>query len=192
MRLTSLFTLITGLFMTTLAANPAAAGTEKAVFAGGCFWCMEAELQELEGVASVTSGYTGGTTKNATYQSMGDHREAVEVVFDPAKISYEKLLESFWDNIDPTDAGGQFYDRGSHYHTAIFYANDVQKKLAEASKIDRQKRLEDPIVTEILPATVFYVAEANHQDFYKTNPDHYNSYKKGSGRKEKLKKLWKK
>lgn len=191
MRLYSLLTLFTGLFMTTLHVAPAFAATEKAIFAGGCFWCIEAELQELEGVISVVSGYTGGTTKNATYQAMGDHREAVEVVFDPAKIPYEKLLESFWDNIDPTDDGGQFYDRGSHYHTAIFYANEQQKTLAEASKMARQKRLKDPIVTPILPATAFYPAEDHHQDFYQTNPEHYNRYKTGSGRKETLKKIWK-
>lgn len=174
--------------MTT--ATTAHAADEKAIFAGGCFWCMESDLQELPGVKAVTSGYTGGSKTNPTYQDLGDHAEAVEVIYDPAIISYEKLLESYWDNIDPTDAGGQFFDRGSHYRTAIFVANDTQRTAAEASKQARQKKLEKPIVTTIEAATTFYPAEDYHQDYYKTNPVHYNAYKTGSRRKETLKQIW--
>lgn len=174
-----------------MSATSASAATEKAIFAGGCFWCMEAELQELEGVITVTSGYTGGETPNPTYDNMHAHIEAVQVEFDPSRISYEKLLESYWDNIDPTDAGGQFYDRGSHYRTAIFVANDAQRAAAEASKKTRQARLDKPIVTTIENAMPFYPAEAYHQDYYQKNPAHYNAYKQGSQRKETLKKIWK-
>lgn len=165
-----------------------------AIFAGGCFWCMESELQELDGVYSVTSGYTGGHVDNPTYEATGTgntgHAEAVEVIYDPAKISYEKLLDAFWSNIDPTDAGGQFYDRGSQYRTGIFYMNDEQKQLAEASKTEKEKQLGQPIVTEITKASTFYPAEAYHQDYYKTNPTHYNAYKTGSRRKETLQEIW--
>lgn len=175
--------------------NAYAENEATAVFAGGCFWCMEAELQEVEGVKAVTSGYTGGHTKDPTYHETGTgatgHAEAVEVVYDPSVVSYEKLLEVFWDNIDPTDASGQFYDRGSQYRTAIFYHTDEEKAFAEASKAERQKRLNQPIVTEIVKVSTFYPAESYHQDYYKTNSTHYNAYKSGSRRKETLKKIWK-
>ncbi|MBI1276357.1 peptide-methionine (S)-S-oxide reductase MsrA [bacterium] len=171
-------------------------GTKKAVFAGGCFWCMEASFDHYgrEGILSVTSGYTGGKVANPTYEQVGTdttgHREAVEIVYDPKKVSYDKLLEVFWSNIDPTDEGGQFYDRGTHYKTAIFYMDEGQKKEAEASKEAVAKKLGKTVYTEILPAAVFYPAEDYHQDFYKKDPSHYNAYKKGSGREEKLKKIW--
>ena len=165
-----------------------------AIFAGGCFWCIESELQELDGVLEVTSGYTGGHEANPTYKSTSEgdtgHAEAVEVIYDPARISYATLLEAFWSNIDPTDAGGQFFDRGSQYRTAIFYMNDEQQKLAEASKTEKEKQLGQPIATEIAKASIFYPAEEYHQDYYKTNPVHYNAYKKGSRRKETLETIW--
>ncbi len=166
----------------------------KAIFAGGCFWCIEAELQELDGVKEVVSGYTGGNTANPTYQEVSSgqtgHYEAVEVHYDSSIIGYERLLEVFWDNIDPTDAGGQMFDRGPHYRTAIFYLNEAQQRIAEDSRAHRQDRLEQPIVTEILPAKPFYRAETYHQDYYQTNPDHYNAYKQGSRREETLKRVW--
>lgn len=168
--------------------------TEKAFFAGGCFWCTEAEFEGTDGVMSVTSGYTGGQTKNPTYEQIGTgktgHAEAIEVVYDPAKVTYEKLLDIYWSNIDPTDAGGQFYDRGSQYRTEIFYTSDTQKKLAENSKAAKEKKLGKPIMTAITQASEFYPAEEYHQDYYKKNPIHYNAYKKGSGRESKLKDIW--
>lgn len=168
--------------------------TQKAIFAGGCFWCIEAELQEIEGVQSVVSGYTGGTIPSPTYEmiSKGDtgHVEAVEVTFDPEQISYTALLDIFWSNIDPTDDGGQFHDRGEQYSTAIFYLSEQQKLEAEASKLKAQAMLEMPVATLIAPAKPFYAAESYHQDFYKTNPLRYNAYKHGSGREDTLNRIW--
>ena len=177
-------------FMLSFAEKPVHANEGRAVFAGGCFWCTEAELQELDGVISVTSGYTGGTTADPTYQSMGDHAESVEVIYDDTKITYERLLEVYWSNIDPTDAGGQFYDRGNQYRTAIFYANETQKAAAEQSKAENEKRLGQELATTIEPLKKFYAAEDYHQDYYQTNTQHYERYKTGSGRKEKLEKIW--
>ncbi|MGB2661200.1 MAG: peptide-methionine (R)-S-oxide reductase MsrB [Candidatus Omnitrophota bacterium] len=169
---------------------------EKALFAGGCFWCMEPPFENLEGVTEVASGYTGGETKAPTYEEVSSgstgHYEAVQIIYDPSKVTYEKLLEVFWMNIDPTDPGGQFTDRGSQYKTAIFYYNEQQRKLAEESK----KRLEDlgkfsrPIETQILEAAEFYEAENYHQDYHIKEPVHYNAYKKGSGRENYLKRMW--
>ncbi|NBX73458.1 MAG: peptide-methionine (S)-S-oxide reductase [Alphaproteobacteria bacterium] len=174
------------------------AATEKAIFAGGCFWCIEAELEKLPGVLGVVSGYTGGREENPTYDQVSSkktsHIEAVEVTFDPAQIPYARLLEAFWDNIDPTDDGGQFYDRGQQYTTAIFYMNEAQKNLAENSKAAKEEKIfrlwGKKIATAIRPATTFYAAEDYHQNYYQTNPTHYNAYKTGSGREEKLKKIW--
>lgn len=167
---------------------------ERAIFAGGCFWCIEAELQELDGVYAVTSGYTGGHTTNPTYDQIGrgntGHAEAVEVLYDAEKISYQKLLEIFWSNIDPTDEGGQFFDRGSQYRTEIFYLNDEQRALAEESKRILQSALDKPIVTSITKASTFYTAEEHHQDYYKKNPIHYNAYKLGSQRERTLDRVW--
>lgn len=168
----------------------AQANEARAMFAGGCFWCIEAELEALDGVQSVTSGYTGGKEKDPNYKQMGSHVEAVEVVYDPDVITYERLLEAYWDNIDPTDPGGQFFDRGEQYRTVIFYLDEEQKQQAEASRANRQKRLVKQIVTTIEPAGIFYPAEEYHQDYYKTNPDQYNAYKRGSRRKETLEKVW--
>lgn len=169
---------------------------EKATFAGGCFWCMEPPFDKLEGVVSTTSGYTGGKEANPTYMAVASgktgHAEAIQIVFDPAKVSYEKLLEVFWQNIDPTQKDGQFVDRGRQYRTAIFYHNDEQKRLALASKSDIEKsgRFRGPIVTEIVPAGPFYNAEEYHQDYYKKNPLRYRQYRMGSGRDRFLDGTW--
>jgi len=171
--------------------------TELATFAGGCFWCMVAPFAELPGVIKVVSGYTGGHKENPTYEEVASkttgHHEAVQITFDPDKISYEELLDVFWRQIDPTDPGGQFADRGEPYHTAIFYHSEEQKQKAEASKraLAASGRYDKPIVTKILPAQTFYPAEEYHQDFYKKNPIHYEQYRRGSGRDDFIKKHWK-
>lgn len=164
--------------------------TEKAIFAGGCFWCMESEFEQKNGVVAVVSGYTGGTLPNPTYENHRGHVEAVEVEYDPAQVDYKTLLSIYWSNIDPTDAGGQFYDRGDSYKTAIFVKDDGERAQAEASKQKAEEKLGQKIATEIVPASTFYPAEAYHQDYYKKNPEHYNAYKKGSGREEKLETIW--
>ncbi len=170
---------------------------EKATFAGGCFWCMEPPFRKLKGVVSVFSGYTGGHTKNPTYKEIcqGDtgHYEAIEVTYDPKKISYNVLLEIFWQQIDPTDDFGQFADKGWQYRTAIFYHNEKQKELAMMSKQELQKsgRLKKPIMTEIIKASIFYPAEEYHQQYYKKSPLHYKMYRMGSGRDAFLKDVWK-
>jgi peptide-methionine (S)-S-oxide reductase len=169
---------------------------ETAAFAGGCFWCMEPPFDELEGVISTTSGYTGGQKKDPTYEEVSSggtgHTEAVQVVFDPAKISYAELLDVFWKNIDPTTPNRQFCDIGSQYRTAIFYHNEEQQRLAKASKkaIEESGRLTKLIVTEIAPASEFYVAEEYHQDYYKKNPIRYKFYRYSCGRDEVLEAIW--
>jgi peptide methionine sulfoxide reductase msrA/msrB len=169
---------------------------ERAIFAGGCFWCMESPYEKLDGVKEVISGYTGGQKEDPTYKEVSagttGHAEAVEVIFDPSKISYDELLEVFWRQIDPTDPGGQFADRGSQYRSAIFYLNDEQRALAEKSKENLAKsvRFDKPIVTEIVPASRFYRAEDYHQDYYKKNPVRYKLYRYGSGRDRFLKETW--
>jgi peptide-methionine (S)-S-oxide reductase len=176
--------------------KPPAAGTEIATFAGGCFWCMEPPYDELPGVISTTSGYIGGHKKNPTYEEVSagttGHTEAVQVVFDPKKVSYEKLLEVFWRNIDPTTPNAQFCDRGSQYRSGIFYHNDEQLRLARASRdqIERTKRFREPIVTEITKAGTFYPAEDYHQDYYKKNPLRYKYYRANCGRDQRLEQLW--
>lgn len=171
---------------------------EKATFAGGCFWCIEAAFDETEGVKEAVSGYTGGKTKNPTYAEVCSgktgHYEAVEVTFDSSKIKYKELVEIFWQQIDPTDSTGQFADKGSQYKTAIFYHNEKQKEIAEESKkaLDKSGKFDKPIVTEIKEATEFYIAEDYHQDYYKTCPIRYQNYKVGSGRESFLKRVWKK
>ncbi len=168
----------------------------KATFAGGCFWCMQPPYDELEGVVSTTVGYTGGAKKNPTYEEVSSgttgHAEAVEITYDPSKISYEALLEAFWKNIDPTTQNRQFADIGTQYRTAIFYHDEEQKRLALASKegLEKSGKFKGPIVTEIVPASVFYPAEDYHQDYYKKCPVPYNLYKVGSGRAQFLKKQW--
>lgn len=168
-----------------------------ATFAGGCFWCMVKPFDRYEGVIRVTSGYTGGHVEHPTYEQVCSettgHLEAVQIEFDDTKISYLKLLELFWQQIDPTDAGGQFADRGESYTTAIFYHTDEQRALAEASKQELQQsgRFTEPIATAIREATPFYAAEDYHQDFYKKNPFRYKNYRKGSGRDAFLREAWK-
>lgn len=170
---------------------------ELATFAGGCFWCMVEPFDEQPGIRKVVSGYTGGHTENPTYEEVCSdttgHYEAVQITFDPAVFPYEKLLGLFWQQIDPTDAGGQFHDRGSSYKTAIFYHSDQQKEAAEASKAELAASgvFNKPIVTEILPASTFYEAEEKHQDYYKKMSFHYNMYKEGSGRAKFIREHWK-
>lgn len=168
--------------------------TEIATFAGGCFWCTEAAFKEISGIIKVQSGYTGGKTKNPTYEEVCSgktgHYEAIRLSFDPQKISYEKILLIFWQNIDPTDADGQFADRGTEYGTVIFYHTDDQKRLAELSKKKIEKQLQQTVVTKILPAQKFYPAEEHHQNFAGKCPIRYTAYKYGSGRVKGLKELW--
>lgn len=170
---------------------------ETATFAGGCFWCSESDLEKVEGVVDVISGYTGGQETNPTYKEVSSgqtgHYEAVQVIYDPAKVTYEALLEAFWRHINPTDAGGQFVDRGPQYRTAIFYHNEEQKRLAEAAKKELQGsgRFSVPIVTEILPFATFYRAEEYHQDYYKKSPLRYKYYRYASGRDQFIEKSWK-
>ncbi len=186
------------LLLATLALPAANAGaaTEKATFAGGCFWCMEPPYDALPGVISTTSGYIGGRTVNPTYEQVSagvtGHTEAVQVVYDPAKVSYEKLLEVFWVNIDPTVRDRQFCDSGTQYRTGIFYHSDAQRKAAEASKaaIEKSKPFKAPIVTPIEMAGTFYPAEDYHQDYYVKNPVRYKFYRNGCGRDARLRELW--
>jgi peptide methionine sulfoxide reductase msrA/msrB len=167
---------------------------EKTIFAGGCFWCMEPPFEKLDGVVDVVSGYAGGEGENPTYQDYGEkgYVEAVQIIYDPLKISYQQLLNVFWRQIDPTDAGGQFVDRGIYYRSVIFYQDDQQKRLAQESKIEleKSKRFGKPIVTEIIKETTFYPAEDYHQDYYKKSPIRYKFYRFGSGRDQFLKKIW--
>lgn len=188
--------LIIFLLAVVVTGGVSAAKLKTATFAGGCFWCMEAPYEKLDGVESVISGYTGGTTKNPTYKEVSKgntgHTEAVQVNYDPDIVSYEKLLEVFWMNIDPVDRGGQFYDRGSQYRTEIFYHDKKQKKSAEKSKEDLKNsdKFGKAIATEITKFKKFYPAEERHQDYYKKNPFSYNNYKKASGRDNFIKKMW--
>jgi peptide-methionine (S)-S-oxide reductase len=178
------------------AKPPAQSATAKATFAGGCFWCMEPPYDKLPGVISTTSGYMGGKTKNPTYESissgMTGHAEVVQIEYDPSKVSYATLVETFWRNVDPTQRDGQFCDHGSQYRTAIFYHNDEQKRVAEASKaaLQKNKPFKGDIVTELAPAPEFYRAEEYHQDFYKKNPTRYKLYRTGCGRDARLQALW--
>jgi peptide-methionine (S)-S-oxide reductase len=168
----------------------------KATFAGGCFWCMEEVYEGVDGVISVTSGYTGGQLANPTYEQVSaggtGHAESVEVVYDPDRVSYQHLLEVFWRNIDPTTPNAQFCDHGSQYRSAIFYHDDTQKQLIDESKqaIESSKPFPQPIVTEIVPASIFYPAEDYHQGFYKKNPVRYKFYKWNCGRNQRLEQLW--
>ncbi|MCE5264983.1 MAG: peptide-methionine (R)-S-oxide reductase MsrB [Deltaproteobacteria bacterium] len=169
--------------------------TRIATLAGGCFWCVEADMEKLPGVVKVISGYTGGTGTNPTYETYAEqgHIEAVQVFYDPDKITYEQILDAFWRHIDPTDPGGQFADRGPQYRSAIFYHNEEQKRIAEKSRAELAKsgRFDKPVVTEILKFTEFYDAEEYHQDYYKENPLRYRYYRHGSGRDQFLEKVWK-
>ena len=175
------------------AEKPAAA---KATFAGGCFWCVEEAFDKVPGVLATISGYTGGKTKSPTYEQVSGgrtgHTEAVQVEYDPKRVSYEKLLDVFWRNIDPTQRDAQFCDHGSQYRSGIFYHDDEQRKLAEASKaaLMKNKPFKGEIVTEVTRASEFYAAEDYHQDYYQKNPVRYKFYKTGCGREARLKELW--
>ena len=188
--------LLLGVALAATAAEPVAKAqaTATAVFAGGCFWCMEPPYDALPGVVASTSGYTGGQKASPTYQEVSagntGHIEAVQITYDPKQISYEKLLEVFWRNVDPLDKGGQFCDRGSTYTTAIFYQNDEQKKLAEQSKAAIEKKLGKTVITAIRPAATFYAAEDYHQDYYVKNPVRYKYYRYRCGRDQRLEQLW--
>lgn len=178
------------------AATPAAAHADTAIFAGGCFWCMETQFESFPGVKSVESGYTGGHKANPTYEEVSSHTtghlESVRIVFDPTVTGYKAMLERFWYGIDPTQSDGQFCDEGSPYGTAIFYRNDAQKRAALESRdaLQRSGRLKKPIVTEIRAASVFWPAEGYHQDYWKKEPDRYRAYRAGCGRDSWLEKLW--
>ena len=191
--------LATGLSLSAADDEPVAAdnqNTAEATFAGGCFWCMEAPFDKLEGVISTTSGYTGGHTNNPTYKQTSSgktgHTEAVQIIYDPEKVSYEKLLDVFWHNINPTTPDQQFCDRGNQYRSEIFYHNEEQKRLAYASKaeLDKNKPFKAPIVTQVTQASTFYAAEDYHQDYYKKNPIRYKYYRYGCGRDKRLEQLW--
>jgi methionine-S-sulfoxide reductase len=175
-------------------SDPSSAAT--ATFAGGCFWCMEPPFKMLDGVLTVVSGYTGGHVANPTYNQVCDgntgHAEAVQVTFDPSRISYDQLLDVFWQNIDPTVVNRQFADRGTQYRTGVFYHDEAQKRAAEESKarLAKSGKFDKPIVTEITQASTFYPAEDYHQEYYKKNAGHYKAYRKGSGREDFLKNTW--
>lgn len=184
-------TLIFAFSSTTLAQTRATA-----IFAGGCFWCMESAFDKIEGVTATTSGYIGGTKANPTYEEVSagrtGHYEALEVAYDPARVTYERLLEVFWRNVDPVDAGGQFCDRGSQYRAAIFAVDDKQRAAAEASKaaLDASGKLPARIVTPVLPTAKFYPAEEYHQDYHLKNPTRYSFYRWNCGRDRRLERLW--
>jgi peptide-methionine (S)-S-oxide reductase len=170
------------------------AGLAKATFAGGCFWCMQKPYDDLAGVVSTTVGYAGGTKTNPTYEEVSSggtgHAESVQVVYDPRKVTYEKLLEVFWHNVDPLAKNGQFCDHGTQYRTAIFFHDDIQKRAAEESKNKVQAAFKLPILTEITAAGTFWPAEDYHQSYYKKNPIRYKIYRSGCGRDARLKELW--
>ena len=177
-------------------ATKAPAATATAIFAGGCFWCMEPPFDKLEGVISTTSGYTSGMTVNPTYEEVSagktGHTEALKIVYDPAKVGYDRLLEVFWRNHDLLDAKGQFCDRGSQYRPGIYYGSDEEKRLAEASKaaLAPSGRFKQPIATEIVGGSAFYPGEDYHQDYYIKNPIRYTYYSTSCGRYRRLKELW--
>lgn len=178
-----------------MAAEMSAPQSVTAIFAGGCFWCMEADFEKLEGVIAVESGYTGGSVRNPTYEQVSQgstgHAEAVRVRYDPQRVSYEKLLDYFWRHIDPTVKDRQFCDAGSQYRSAIFYQNDTEQKLAQSSNQALEKSGRFPhIYTEIVAASAFYPAEDYHQDYYKKNPIRYKFYRANCGRDARVKSLW--
>jgi methionine-S-sulfoxide reductase len=176
--------------------NSPSPATKTAVFAGGCFWCIQPVFDKAKGVIKTVVGYSGGTEPNPTYELVTSertaYRESIEITYDPAKISYDQLLDIYWRQIDPTQADGQFTDIGPSYRAAIFYGNDEEKKIAEASKnkLAHSGKFDKPIVTEILPARKFYPAEAHHQKYYQKNPEHFEAFEKGSGRVSFEKKTW--
>ena len=196
MKLTVLAAIVFSIFTLTLAQDSSRNQTQTAIFAGGCFWCIQPAFDKAPGVIKTVVGYCGGTEPNPTYQLVSsektNYRESIEVTYDPAKISYEQLLDIYWRQIDPTQADGQFTDVGPSYRAAIFYGNAEEKKIAEASKekLVRSGKFKNRIVTEILPATRFYPAEAYHQKYYQQNMEHFEAFEKGSGRVSFKKKTW--
>jgi peptide-methionine (S)-S-oxide reductase len=178
----------------TEAAKPPPAGLAVATFAAGCFWCTESDFDKVEGVVSTTSGYTGGHKANPSYYEVGSgrtgHTEGVQVVYDPSKVSYQKLLDVYWRNVDPFDARGQFCDKGDEYRPEIFVHDAEQKKLAEASKQAVEKKLKQPVVVKVTPAATFYVAEDYHQDYHKKNSVRYKFYRYNCGRDARLEAIW--
>ena len=176
-------------------AGPAP-GLSHATFAGGCFWCMEAPFDAIPGVYATTSGYAGGKQKNPTYEQVSSgstgHAESLQVAYDPARVRYEQLLEVYWHNVDPSDGGGQFCDRGNQYRPAIFYDGEAQKQAALDAKraLEASGRLGKPVVVQVVPLEAFYPAEDYHQDFYKKNPVRYRMYRSGCGRDRRLAQLW--
>jgi len=191
-----LLLLAIGISPLTTAVAQSQHGQAEAIFAGGCFWCMESAFDPVDGVISTTSGYTGGHLKNPTYRQVGSgrsgHAEALKVVYDPDKVSYQQLLDVFWVNIDPTDDRGQFCDHGSEYRSEIFYIGEAQRRAAEASlaKLKQDKPFRQPIVTRITRATPFYRAEHYHQDYYQKNPLRYRYYRYACGRDARLSEIW--
>ncbi len=191
-------TILLGGTWSAQSTNQAAADTApgKAYFAGGCFWCMEEVFEKVEGVLSATSGYMGGTVVNPSYEEVSagrtGHAESVEVVYDPTKVSFQKLLDAFWRNVDPITPNAQFCDHGNQYRSVIFFRTDEEKRAAEASRqtIEQSGRFKEPIVTQMVMATQFYPAEEYHQDFYKKNPVRYKFYKYNCGRAQRLEELW--
>jgi peptide-methionine (S)-S-oxide reductase len=186
---------------TTLASWPSivaqsAPTPAKAYFAGGCFWCMEEAFEKVDGVIAVVSGYMGGTVANPTYEQVSagrtGHAESIEVSYDPSKVTYQKLLDAFWRNVDPVTPNAQFCDHGSQYRSVVFYSSNEEKRQAEESKqaIEQSKRLPAPIVTQVAQVSTFYQAEEYHQDYYKKNPLRYKYYKYGCGRTQRLEALW--
>ncbi len=179
---------------TTRTTPEAPAGLAKATFAGGCFWCMQRPFDETPGVVSTTVGYTGGTKSDPTYEEVSSgttgHAESIEVLYDPSKVSYQKLLDIFWHNVDPLTPNGQFCDHGTQYRTAIFFHDEAQKRLAEESRKDIEARLERPVVTQVAAAGPFYRAEEYHQSYYRKNPIRYHLYRSGCGRDERLREIW--
>lgn len=177
-----------------LARDAALASQETAIFAGGCFWCVEEAFDKVPGVLATTSGYTGGAKENPTYQEVSHggtgHFEAVKVDYDPAKVSYEQLLETFWRNVDPFDPAGQFCDKGESYKSAVFVGSDDETRLAEAAKARIAEQFSMPVATVILPKQEFYPAEDYHQDFHNTNAARYKYYKWGCGRAQRLEEIW--
>ncbi len=179
-----------------LADTTAATPNAKAYFAGGCFWCMEEAFEKVEGVVTVVSGYMGGTVANPSYEEVSagrtGHAESVEVIYDSTKVTYQKLLDAFWHNVDPLTPNAQFCDHGTQYRSAIFYSSEEEKRQAEESKaaIEQAKKFPAPIVTQLVPAATFYPAEDYHQDYYKKNPLRYKYYKYGCGRANRLETLW--
>ena len=192
----SLYMVLVALLLAATGSAGHAAEQAKAFFAGGCFWCMEEAFEKVEGVVSVTSGYMGGRKTNPTYEEVSagitGHAESVEVVYDPAKVTYQALLDHFWKNVDPLTPNAQFCDHGTQYRSVVFYGNEEEKRLTEASKqaIEQSKKFTEPIVTQLVMASTFYPAEDYHQDFYKKNPIRYKFYKHNCGRTQRLEQVW--